>query len=167
MQVVNKSDLKYVDGWVTDAKGNVVNNPELVYQHNEVMEYKDFNKFIKDNKDAIEAVDSKVVYKAPKPAQAIEVKAPKTPLLDEEASHALKIWDEQESIEDYEKINQLMERNDKLATFIKDDTILIDGSFTADKFTGDPLKLTEKQFVDIITEFVGNEKLRQKVIIER
>lgn len=165
MKVVSKKDLSYEAGYVVSSSGDVVNNPQIVTLFNELMEVKDFNKFIKDNKAKIEAVGTTVTYTPPKPETAIQVKVPKTPLADKAKEEALEMWNELSSVESTNEVNDILERYDMLANFIVDETILITGDITSTKFNGNPLELDKKGLIAIVKTYVELRELRNKVVV--
>ena len=60
MKIINKSDMRFVEGYLVDKDGNVLNEPTLVDNVNTIFEMADFNKFVNANKNLIEAAEGKV-----------------------------------------------------------------------------------------------------------
>ena len=55
MKIINKSDMRFVEGYLVDKDGNVLNEPTLVDNVNTIFEMADFNKFVNANKTRIQA----------------------------------------------------------------------------------------------------------------
>ena len=60
MKIINKSDMRFVEGYLVDKDGNVLNEPTLVDNVNTIFEMAGLNKFVNANKNLIEAAEGKV-----------------------------------------------------------------------------------------------------------
>ena len=60
MKIINKSDMRFVEGYLVDKDGNVLNEPTLVDNVNTIFEMAGLNKFVNANKNLIESAEGKV-----------------------------------------------------------------------------------------------------------
>lgn len=169
MKIINKSDMRFVEGYLVDKDGNVINEPTLVDNANTIFEMADFNKFVNANKKRIEEADGKVEYIIPDvyPVTEVKVSKPKTPTLDAQAAEALKAWGEAESVGKADEANEMLEDFGCLIDFVESGIWLVqDRSQTPVRFKTDPLEMSIKEIVDAVTEYVDNKELRNKIEVK-
>ena len=167
MKVIAKKNLKFVDGYILDKEGTVVNSPELVTQCNQLLAMEELNLFVKENKEAIENSGKIITFHPVREASPFHVTDPDTPEIDAQQARALAVFNELEAVDAVRTINNIMlKRFNTLAHFINDDNVLVTGDITTEKFVGNPLEIDEAQLVSIVTDFVETTELRNKIAIE-
>lgn len=169
MKIINKSDMRFVEGYLVDKDGNVLNEPTLVDNANTIFEMADFNKFVNANKKRIEEAEGKVEYIIPDvyPVTEVKVSKPKTPTLDAQAVEALKTWSEAESLDKANEANEMLEEFGCLIEFVESGIWLVqDRGQTPVRFKTDPLDMSIKEIVDAVTEYVDNKELRNKIEVK-
>ena len=169
MKIINKSDMRFVEGYLVDKDGNVINEPILVDNANTIFEMADFNKFVNANKKRIEEAEGKVEYIIPDvyPVTEVKVSKPKTPTLDAQAAEALKAWGEAESVDKVDEANEMLEEFGCLIDFVESGIWLVqDRGQTPVRFKTDPLDMSIKEIVDAVTEYVDNKELRNKIEVK-
>ena len=165
MKIVSKSDMRFVEGYLVDKDGNVLNEPTLVDNANTIFEMADFNKFVNANKKRIEAAEGKVEYIIPD--VHLKVSKPKTPTLDAQAAEALKAWGEAESVDKVDEANEMLETFVCLIEFVESGIWLVqDRGQTPVRFKTDPLDMSIKEIIDAVTEYVNNKELRNKIEVK-
>lgn len=167
MKVIEKKQLKFVDGYIVDGEGNVLNNPRLVDQYNAYCAVVDLNEFIAANRKDIEASQTNVVYTpAPSFKPAVVLPKPKQPTFDKKQKEALALWNELESEDQVNSANQNLAEVNDLLTFIADSMVLLTGEVTTDKFNGNVLELTQDEVVQAYLKYSENQELRDKLVIK-
>jgi hypothetical protein len=166
MELVAKKDLSFKDGWLVNGN-QILNNAVLVSEVNDIVGLRDFNKFLKDNKDRIETVGTTVIYEAPKSNEvSILLPEPKTPAIEKAIKEATDIMEELETKDAHEIAQKCLNNIPELIEFITSDTYVSDGIIVARKFLIDPLTLIEKDLIKTFTEFAELKDLREKVIVK-
>lgn len=98
--------------------------------------------------------------------KGIDIKKPDTPTLDEQVEISLKIIEETEKTDVYERVKEIANQYEMqygLVSWIKQDYVFNTASYDAEEFDlkkiGNPLKMTEKKFIKIIktiAKYVGD-----------
>lgn len=169
MKIIDKKDIKFVEGWLVDGTGEVLNTYDLVDQANAYFDMVDLNEFVKANEEEINKVGTKVVFepKNPYANELPKIADPATPTLDAQAEEAMKAWTEAVSVCHAEEANDMLANFGKLIEFVNSDYVMSDVVVCSKRFNADPTAIDTAGIVAAVQEFVENEELRNKVIVKR
>lgn len=156
-KLVSKKDLKYVNGYITDNEGTVVNiDYRIAHFLNKLEVCIQKAKYIKaqpecqfpPSLDGFELESEHKVYK---------IEEPKTPKLDARANLAKGILDEMVAVNNAKECNEFIKANAVVFEWLDSDLIVVDSSEAGVRFDlptlGNPLELTAEGVMDIINEY--------------
>ena len=168
MKLTAKTDLTFIDGYLSDMYGNIINNPQLISEYNKYVEVCHFNEWLIANEDAIKASKATtMVYRPAKKESPIALPDHKTPPYDNQEKQPLAVWEELQTKDIVTKVNTLLNKSEALVEFITSDHILVaDCSDIPNKFNGNVLELTKEELIDTYQTFTDLKELRDAVVIE-
>lgn len=154
--IVKKSDLKFVDGFLS-LDGTIV-SPSVADALNELEGFLQRAKF--ENENRIEARPNFVRESNFETEDGlIKVPAPKTPVLDADAEHAEKVSEELHLIESHDQVHMVLDQYNSVVEFVTGSTVVLyDGDYKATLIDtptlGNPLTLKKDKLLKLICEAV-------------
>lgn len=157
MNLVEKKDLKFVDGMLVTPNGTVMNMGQLAYEANEIAEMAEVIGFVKSNKKAILASKTEKLTFTPS-REAVPTlatgKTPATPLLDAKKAEEEELSKEWLAHQDAKNLDKHLERYGSLAAWFATEHILVeDHENGISVFKSNPLELTADDVRDTVADF--------------
>ncbi len=171
MKLIDKNDLRFIDGYVVDQDGEIINLSGLAHEVNEIVEIKHLVDFLVANKPAILGAGDPIVYrpeeeKAPRLTSGITIK---TPLLDAEKTITTARAEEWLGVQNQSDIDNHLARYKRLARFFAEDYVITAPLQIAPaRFKDNVLEWSEEDVIEIIKSYHDpeNVKLRGLVTID-
>lgn len=163
MKLIDKNDLRFVDGFVVDEDNEIINLSGLAHEVNELVEIRNLVNFLVANKAAILGANDPVVYrpeeeKVPRLTSGIEVK---TPLIDAEAKAAVARAEEWLNVQDKNDIDNHLARYKRLASFFAEDYVItVPLQIAPARFKDNVLEWFEEDVIEIIKSYHDPENVK-------
>lgn len=156
-KLVSKKDLKYVNGYITDNEGTVVNiDYRIAHFLNKLEVRLQKAKYIKAQPEC-QFPPSLNGFELKSEHKVYKIEEPKTPKLDARANLAKDILDEMVAVNNAKECNEFIKANAVVFEWLDSDLIVVGSSEAGVQFDlptlGNPLELTAESVMDIINEY--------------
>ena len=164
MKLIDKHDLRFIDGYLLDQDGEVMNLNRLAEELNELVEVFELTTFLRANATAIDEASDPVVYRPARDEDPVFEydKEIETPLIDEQVAKAEAMADEFLKLQGGKDITSHLRRYSHLAKWFEKDYILYNqgAADVVRQFKGDILTITPVDIIKIVEDAHDPEILR-------
>lgn len=153
-KLVNKSDLVFDNGYITDESGNIWSiGKKVVEQLNDCELALQQTLYMESQPKAVKA-PSMEGFKRQSIRTSFSVGMPETPLVDKKIEESMAMLEELDRVQDAKKTNQVLASFPELVEFLASERVRINDTDDIEIIDtpalGNPLELTPQMFVDIL-----------------
>lgn len=163
MELINKLDLTYLDGYLVTEKNQIVDLSGLAEEFNMVVEMAELNEFITANKDDIKNSTKQVVYRP----SHLDKKRPtlstnrviETPTIDADREQKVKLAEEYLAVEEADRIDRILAQYHYIAQWFEDEYVMYNEiqAPLPRKFREDIFTWTEEDVMQVIELYHSEE----------